>query len=118
MMLKFLPALGDGLSKEDAIKNYHNFRQVFLSLDVLIRNLIGPLKTAPMMSLSSCMLHTVCINVKTLLEAKDLWKNVLKFLKKPKRYLVSMKIIDWLILSYFASVFNMRSVRKFKPHVV
>ena len=91
MMLKFLPALGDGLSKEDAIKNY---RQVFLSLAVLIRNLIGPLKTAPMMRLSSCMLHTVCINVKTLLEAKDLWKNVLKFLKKPKRYLVSMKIID------------------------
>ena len=47
-MLKFLPALGDGLSKEDAIKHYHNFRPVFLSLAVYIRILIGSLEADPM----------------------------------------------------------------------
>jgi len=47
-MLKFLPALGNGLSIEDAIQNYHNFRPVFLSLVVHIRNLIGSLKATPM----------------------------------------------------------------------
>ena len=90
MLLKFLPELGEGLSKEDAIKNYHNLRPDFLfALHTRLKLYFGN---------SS--------------KAKDLWKNVLKFWKKPKRYLASMIIINWLIHNYFVNVFNTRSVVK------
>ena len=62
MMLKFLPALGDGLSKEDAIQNYHTFRLVL----IIFAFLLATGKVASMID------DKMRINLKTILSKRPL----------------------------------------------